>query len=310
MSYFCSGDRLVQHMWPQYLSAHMDTLLDKAELAQWAVVPDTYDGICDWAIAMPLEEGRPNESTLLYAGEDTPSAEGKPVRVCVVVHGVVESVNLRALGNYKGRINAAQRAVQYITLASGGWQDAFHAQVHTLGRLREYLGVVFKSTVHDPAHTPGTIHFSRPVFTPRVPRTDERQARTGASSVLRLGDDPEGLAEAIKRHWVVGHRVRTGIAKTGKAAATCIREGDFVAVAASVDIIKTQRGREWRTEMRLSVREVSRIMSAEELRSHSPAAAVTSPSVKGGASRSRPLELTVLGVEEDTSGDEGDIVMH
>lgn len=80
----------------------MECALDKDEMATWAVVPDSYDAVCEWAVVMPNEEGRPNESTLLYNSDHSPSSEGSPVRVTVVAHGVVESINLRALGNYKG----------------------------------------------------------------------------------------------------------------------------------------------------------------------------------------------------------------
>lgn len=120
MSYFCSkcvsasgypsivtyrvveGDSLVRDLWPAPLASEMDCVLDKDDLATWAVVPDTYDGVCEWAVVMPLEEGRQNESTLLYSTDHSPSSEGTPVRVTVVAHGVVESLNLKALGNYRG----------------------------------------------------------------------------------------------------------------------------------------------------------------------------------------------------------------
>lgn len=96
------GEQLVRDLWPKALASQMECALEKNELAAWAVVPDTYDGVCEWAVVMPLEEGRANEWTLLYSSDRTPSSEGTPVRVTVVLHGVVESLNLKPLGNYRG----------------------------------------------------------------------------------------------------------------------------------------------------------------------------------------------------------------
>ncbi|KAI0351824.1 hypothetical protein OH77DRAFT_1523736 [Trametes cingulata] len=292
MSYFCSGNRLVRDMWPEFLSKHMDTLLEKDDLASWAVVPDTYDGMGEWAIVMPLDEGRANESTLLYGGDNTPSADGNPVRVSVVLHGIVQSVNLRALGNYKGRRGAVQRAVQYLTLGGDAWTEAFDAQLHALRCMKEYVGEVLRTTVHDAAHTEGTIHFHRPVFTP---------AASGLPSQLRLGDDPEGLAAGLERQWVVAHRVHTGIVDSGRAASTCIRQGDFVAVAAAVDVVKSFRGKEWRTELRLTMREVCRIMSVSQLAEYRPReVAEEAPVACASRASSHMVELTVLGMDVES----------
>lgn len=93
---------------------------------------------------------------------------------------------------------------------------------------------------------------------------------------MRLGDDPEGFADAIKRQWVVDHRVKTGIAGVGRAAVTSIRKGDFVAVAATLDVVKTFRNKQWRTEMRISMREVSRLMGVDELAVSSHATTMSS----------------------------------
>lgn len=59
--------------------------------------------------------------------------------------------------------------------------------------------------------------------------------------------------------------MRTGIAGVGRSAATSIRKGDFVAVAATVDVVKTYRNKESRMELRLSMREVSRLMGVDAL---------------------------------------------
>lgn len=96
------GEILVRDMWPKPLSQEMDCALERHDLASWAVVPDLYDAVCEWAVVMPLEEGRPGESTLLYNSDISPSPDSTSVRVSVVAHGVVETVNLKALGNYKG----------------------------------------------------------------------------------------------------------------------------------------------------------------------------------------------------------------
>ncbi len=102
-------------------------------------------------------------------------------------------------------------------------------------------------------------------------------------SMLRLGDDPQGYAKDIQSAWVVAHRVLTGKREQGRSSShppSIIRVGDFVEVAASVDIVRSKVDKQWRRTLRLAVSEVVRTHTALELEVR-PILAVVTPTDVG-----------------------------
>ncbi|KAI0682873.1 hypothetical protein C8T65DRAFT_595945 [Cerioporus squamosus] len=261
---------LVRELWPPPIAATLAALDDGVStemdsLPPWTVVPDDYDELCGWAIIMPDEVDKGN-SVLLYSPDINPLDNGEQLKVSIILHGVVEAVNLNPLGNWNGMKETTQRAVQYVTLGAGSWPEIFGKQVEALGKIKDFVGSVLRDDIGDYTRSPETtIYCHRPVFT-RV-RAFFPQERV--KSVLKAGDDPHGRAKIVEKMWVVGHRVRTGI-RTGEEnhsrPPSVIRVGDFVEVAACIDIIRQKKNKSWERKMRLTITEVVRTHSSDEVK--------------------------------------------
>ncbi len=93
------GTELIRELWPTPIAAVLDDGDDRETLPGWRVVPESYDELCAWAVVVPDESTKGN-SLLLYSPDVYPVED--LMRVSLVMHGVVQAVNLKPLGNWNG----------------------------------------------------------------------------------------------------------------------------------------------------------------------------------------------------------------
>lgn len=55
--------------------------------------------------------------------------------------------------------------MQFLSLTSGSWPDAFQSQLESIRDIRSYVGTVLGCAVEDSTRKPGTIYLQRLVFT-------------------------------------------------------------------------------------------------------------------------------------------------
>ncbi|KAI0643765.1 hypothetical protein C8Q79DRAFT_1012324 [Trametes meyenii] len=263
-----SAGRLARELWPTTFNSCRPKLPPVDKLAEWQVVPAEYDDICAWATVDRYENGLTSIRhgyVLLYSPDISP-VQNQPTPVLIQFHGVVEAMNISPIGNYNGRKEAAPRAIQYLTLGASSYYDAFSAQLKAIEHLQSFIASSLSCGVQTNVRNPGTIYFQRVVFAKA-----RNAASTSPRSVLVFGDDPHGWALAVQRDWVVTHRIVTGIYNNEGVAVkkpyTVIRPGDFVEVAARLEIAKFRKTNRWVTEARFIIQEVLRLCDRTTIQS-------------------------------------------
>ncbi|EIW60989.1 uncharacterized protein TRAVEDRAFT_119574, partial [Trametes versicolor FP-101664 SS1] len=255
---------LIRDVW----NSDLTTLLPKSEsypnLAQWQVVPQVYDDLCAWALVERSDEetGTFRPFMLLYHPDIYPSSSA-PTIVSMRFHGVVESLNILP--------EKAARSIQYISIDSGGCDDAFNLQLAIIDNIKAYLLSTLKgNNIESHNNKPGTIFFHRPVFTKVSNRLSISSTLRVLRSALVLGDDPHQYALNIRREWLVTHRIVTGLYNNDhsvcKRPYNVIQKGDFVEVKCHVEVMRFRKKTNWVTEVRFVPEAVIRVCDKTTVR--------------------------------------------
>ncbi|KAI0643087.1 hypothetical protein C8Q79DRAFT_1002822 [Trametes meyenii] len=224
------------------------------------ILPRDFDTLRAWLCVDPCasERGGP-----IWFHPDVVGEEER-VEIAIRLQGFVDEVSLGMLGNWNGSAIGAPKAVQQLTLTSGGCTDAFSPQVNALEGVRELvLSLLSRSGEHRQIDM-HKIVLKRRVFAKVRPH--DLDAKT--YSVPRA-EDPLGRAHKIEHMWAITHRVTGAVqmpdGRVVPQNALVIRRGDFVDVAVSVQVVsyRLSRGRRG-LEVQYVPQTVVRLLAADE----------------------------------------------
>ncbi|KAI0687309.1 hypothetical protein C8Q76DRAFT_635349 [Earliella scabrosa] len=264
-------------LWPNNL-ARIDTgRVDCQVTDSWRFVPDTINGLCDWAdvVLDESEARRPGERHMLYMpcvlGKDAlPNVE---YQVMILLHGFVGRAYLGPLGNWSRKEPHAPAELQTLVLESAGCDEAFNAQKQALDNIREYIAMKSGGMLTDTSReATESITLQNQVF------TKVRLTGTPPTAVkLNNDNDLRGRARAITSRWQVTHAIQTVAKRAGgkdiTIAHNSIQRGDFIEVLVSVDIQTIRRHKASGTVIRFPVIQVAKLWSRQEAAvcTHAPA---------------------------------------
>ncbi|KAI9059621.1 hypothetical protein FKP32DRAFT_1579542 [Trametes sanguinea] len=258
---------IVPTIWPGGLGRVDTSTFDPQVRDDWRYVPETYEGICDWATVTKEDDEsddfHPLRRHLVYSQSVLPDEKrGGNFFVTLVLQGFLGDFNISVLGNWRRR-DKASTAMQFINLESGGTHDAFAAQVRALQDIRALINAKVGGEMGEQAIDPNCIKLQRRVFTKVRPYGDQPPA-------IKLSNitDPGGHARKIAHQWRVDHIIPTGARRANgenmEIAPTALRRGDFVEVSVYADIHMFRRNRRVVTAVSFAMKEVVRLWTAEE----------------------------------------------
>ncbi|KZT13051.1 uncharacterized protein LAESUDRAFT_808534 [Laetiporus sulphureus 93-53] len=173
--------------------------------------------------------------------------------ISIRMQGFIKTVRVMPLGNWNGRVHDAVRAIQYVTLHSGGFESPFQAQVNALSAVDEFIcaSLGAEVPVHRP-RSPNEIFLNRRVFkragivynlhTPYLlTLLHQVTANCELRSVLSPADAPDSKARKIANSWVVADKLMLGrqvpaTEKIVRCLPSVFHDGDFVDVSFSVHV--------------------------------------------------------------------------
>ncbi|KAI0355688.1 hypothetical protein OH77DRAFT_1424630 [Trametes cingulata] len=148
------------------------------------------------------------------------------------------------LGTWNGSLQGAPKAVQTLTLVSGGCHRAFNPQLHALDNVRDFVLKALSRGAPTTEQTDGKIHLKRRVFDRVRPGDD-----TGTNIRVPVAEDPLARARKVEGLWAIRHHIEAGVQQTDgrvtRENPRSIRPGDFVDVAITLQAIsiRVSRGR-------------------------------------------------------------------
>ncbi|CDO75903.1 hypothetical protein BN946_scf184768.g5 [Trametes cinnabarina] len=259
---FISMDKthLARDLWPAGIGKPVKDADDITTLPSSRVVPGDYADLCQWlCVDSSDEEGH----VKVFVNPDACAGEHGLLEVTLRIQGFIVDANLNALGNWRGDIQSAPKAVQSLRLDSGGFGNAFLPQVQALRNIRELVLKLLCKQSSTTGGGNGDIVLKRRVF------QKVRPGVTGTST-LRVQDDPTGRAAKIEHMWRVCHRIGAGVQEEdgtmSRANALVIRRGDFVDVAVGIQVHSMRAHKQRKTEVHFCPLEVVRLRSAREVK--------------------------------------------
>ncbi|KAI0040401.1 hypothetical protein FA95DRAFT_1469911, partial [Auriscalpium vulgare] len=233
---------LIRDVWPGGIGRWPLDLAEKDEMEDWEVVPRGLENIAQWGQIAPHLSSRDlsRQHLFVHVDEDDGSLSADDSRdlyqITVRLQGVLGAHNLATLGNWDGTEKNACKAMQFLTIEPGPFEDMFSQQRSSLNELQECilkrLGCRVDRCVQ--ARSPGPIYCSRRVFT-RVAGMED-----APDSILNASEDPQRLASAIASRWRVIEKTTFGCRTSGTEGRECnsivFSKGDFVDVAVTFDI--------------------------------------------------------------------------
>ncbi|KAI0054357.1 hypothetical protein BV25DRAFT_1769545, partial [Artomyces pyxidatus] len=204
-------------------------------------VPNTFEALCQWAYVHYVNQGRDlNRRHLFLHQPVNPAAVLRTARtgpeVNIRFQGFLGQCNLKPLGNWRGTLTSAHRAVQFLQLVSGPFTAQMKDQVCCVDNIKNLVLREILTNV-DPEEGPltfdgskTTLSFQRRVFT----RSEF------PPSLLTYMDDPSGTAGAMHKQWRVTNRIAFGRKMDDGGIERCshhlFNPGDFIDVTARIDI--------------------------------------------------------------------------
>ncbi|KAJ3008528.1 hypothetical protein NUW54_g3119 [Trametes sanguinea] len=252
MSIITCNCAIVPAVWPCGLGRADTSPFDLQVEESWRYVPETFKGICDWATVAKEDDTDQTSFShrhLVYQPSALPEDKRDTTfYVTVILQGFLGEFNISVLGNWKRRDRNPASAIQFLTLESGGVNDAFTAQLRALDNIRALISAKVGADTSHAELELGKITLQRRVFT----REDTRE------SLLSSGTSTTSS--------VLGARRANG--ENVEIAHTALRCGDFVEVSAYADIQVTRRNRRIRTTVHFAMREVVRLWSVDDWKQH------------------------------------------
>nr|VWO96302.1 Ceramide glucosyltransferase (EC (GLCT-1) (Glucosylceramide synthase) (GCS) (UDP-glucose ceramide glucosyltransferase) (UDP-glucose:N-acylsphingosine D-glucosyltransferase) [Ganoderma boninense] len=287
MAFISAGeDILARDLWPQGSGVLLqDAHLDAHTVSTGRIVPSELDELADWMFVEVGSDGRRGKVYVKGGGAEEEDSSELVLRV----QGIVHEANLTLTGDWDRTEDNAKKAVQRLSLVSGGCSVAFEPQCAALTSIREMVGLMLGISSSSRRPRSKAIVLRRRVFT----KVADGATEVGPS-VVETGDDPSGVLHDMSSRWRIVSRLRCGIQdEEGDILhlnPLLIRPGDLVDVSVTVAVIlkKTPFGRKYEvvfepcTIVRLwSAGSMKILLSPRESR-ETPASSVLKPKGKMG----------------------------
>ncbi|KZT08013.1 uncharacterized protein LAESUDRAFT_758131 [Laetiporus sulphureus 93-53] len=245
MSFFTASNGLARDMWPHYIGRPIHDVDTIDTLPQSRIVPTSIDGLCDWATVIPVRDSRrTGDRRFVLVHSPVPDNDDDVTVVSFRVQGIVKSAILATLDNWTGEPRNSVRAMQSVTLTSGGHHTPFTAQIENLATVEEYIACVLNSDLKPSplANDQEELTLKRRVFTRVHPTLHTPPI------ILRSSDDPQGQARKISRQWVVCDKLTAArqVLSQGtllQCPPIAVRPGDFVDVGFTMEASVQRSGR-------------------------------------------------------------------
>ncbi|KAI0067112.1 hypothetical protein BV25DRAFT_1785538, partial [Artomyces pyxidatus] len=236
---------LVRDRWPNAVARLGQDTKEFGDMTFHELVPSSFEELCRWAYVHLRTRGQDTGRGLIFLYQPLdpsipPSMSVNGTEVIVRFQGFLGQCNLKALGNWKGRVFNSLLAVQYVELKAGPFVDQMAAQIGCVENIRK---CVFRAllTTDDAAAAERSsevsevgISFQRRVF------TKVQSGPDAPHSVLTMMDDPNGQASLVSRFWRVTEKIELGrkllTGRVERCSPLVFGYGDFVDVAARIEI--------------------------------------------------------------------------
>ncbi|KAG1878163.1 hypothetical protein F4604DRAFT_2001276 [Suillus subluteus] len=166
------------------------------ELAAWQLFPSSLPGIANWAdVYKDTEHKDPSRNHILIYKTIPNTAPNTVFPVAIRLQGLLRTFRVERFGNWTGQENDALRAVQHLTLSSGGHKKAWDSAIQSINLACEYtsrrLHVLMQGIPSD-----RDLYLQRCVFMKR----DE--LLKSKDRILKPIDDLEGQYFCIQESWI------------------------------------------------------------------------------------------------------------
>ncbi|KAI0066967.1 hypothetical protein BV25DRAFT_1912310 [Artomyces pyxidatus] len=244
---------LVRDEWPMGIARLAAETLEGGDIPEWQRVPHGLEALAEWAFVS--QKAVCNDPTrhhsFVHCTPDSDGFDEDLYQVVVRLQGFLAKFDFRPLGNWDGEERNACKAQQTLTLSGGQFPRVFESQSVALENIRDLICRQLGQDCKDGySLRDSTIFCKRRVF------RKVRGQRHPLPSVLLPAEDRFGQAKAIESRWRVVDRARFGVKQANGRVRSCnpilFSEGDFVDVAATLDVANFTRDGRPVTDVHLS----------------------------------------------------------
>ncbi|OJT12393.1 hypothetical protein TRAPUB_11062 [Trametes pubescens] len=191
---------LARDLWPENKGRLLSDNGDALNLPKSRRLPREYDALCAWMCVDPCGVDTPATAWV----QPEPGQEDERTEVTIRLQGFVENISFGMLGTWNGTPQGAPKAMQTLTLVSGGCSDAFSPQVEAVDNVLELMQKFLAREVVN-SNGGGKIDIKRRVF--HKVRPTEPPMR---GYPVPFAEDPVGRARKIDHMWSIRHRIDAG----------------------------------------------------------------------------------------------------
>ncbi|KAG1788108.1 uncharacterized protein HD556DRAFT_912938 [Suillus plorans] len=240
MSFLAASENTMAfELWPAPMKKEIQRLQGDYDYASWELFPSSLRDMADWADVYqdPERKDKSRDRILIY--KHIPDGEpGTVYPVALRLQGLLREFRVERFGNWTGQEADVTRAVQHVTISSGGHAKAWEATIDSLNLACEYVS----RRLHLPMQgipQKKELYLQRRAF---IKRDKPRGSKTPALSATQ---DPEGKYLRIQEHWsAVRPLTIADLTSAGKILpmdAVLLTEGDFVDVGAELDFVLSRQ---------------------------------------------------------------------
>lgn len=258
-------ETMVFELWPTPMRKQVRRLKGDHDFEPWDIFPATLSEMATWADVYkdPARKDTSRNHILIY--KSVPNTKADTVfPVAIRLQGILGRFRVDRFGNWSGNEGDVARAVQYVTMSSGGHQAAWDATINSINLACDYVS----RRLHLPMQAMSNkkdIYLQKRAFVKRD------QPYKIKEPLLTDDEDPGRKYMRIQDLWSVMRPLRTAdLTDTGKILAmdaVLLTEGDFVDVGAELDFV-VNRDRHKGTTLKcfLSCDHIVRLMPASLVR--------------------------------------------
>ncbi|KAI5997053.1 hypothetical protein EDD15DRAFT_2163207 [Pisolithus albus] len=155
---------LATDLWPPPHSEKISARAGPHDLQRWERYPCELEDMCKWALVAKDKStmDKSRENIIVYRNPpDCTSNVLYPVSVHL--YGCLQNFTVGKFGNWDGNPFTAKRAIQSLTLTSGGHREAWRNQLEALNVASAFASRTLQIPLHR-AHFPSQLYFQRKVF--------------------------------------------------------------------------------------------------------------------------------------------------
>jgi len=213
--------------------------------ANWQIVPADFETVCEWAY-VSIDTSVSDWTRVYHLLYKQPSGDNEANVVYPVtlrIQGFLQNFDLSVLGSWDGESTNAVKAVQFLSLTSGGLNEPWIPTQLAIHNIRQLIRQTLSRTQSSPsevlADPDASIYMTRRVF------TKVRGSVDNTPSVLDPTDDPHNWGWRVASDWRVTEKLQIGrLLDDGRIVSSshlALSKGDFVDVGFEFAI--SNRGR-------------------------------------------------------------------